>query len=85
MHERSDGGHFDGGRSEKGYHGGGRSGEDGPETANATTRGGDDYSDQGGSAAKAGPEGSDQQPHAEETRAIWTQGGSFDVVETSQS
>lgn len=82
-HERSDSGHFDGGQSEKGYHGGGQAGEDGPETANATTRGSDDYSDQGSSAAKAGPEGPDQQPHAEETRTIRAEGRTFDVVETS--
>jgi len=82
-HHRSDSGHFDGGQSEKGYHGGGQAGEDGAETANATTRGSDDYSDQGSAAAKLGPSGPEQVPHAEATRTITVEGRTFDVVETS--
>lgn len=82
-HERGDSAHFDGGQSEKGYHGGGQAGEDGPLTNNATTRGSDDYRDQGDAAAGPGPGGPAQMPHAEQTRTIDAGGRTFDVVETS--
>ena len=82
-HERGDSAHFDGGQSEKGYHGSGQAGEDGPSSPNATTRGSDDYSEQGDAGAKPGPSGPEQAPHAEETRTISAAGRTFDVVETS--
>jgi hypothetical protein len=82
-HERGDSAHFDGGQSEKGYHGGGQAGEDGPSSPNATTRGSDDYSEQGDAGAKPGPSGPEQASHAEETRTISAAGRTFDVVETS--
>lgn len=49
-----------GGQSHIGYHGGGQAGREGNATPNAATRGDDDFSDQGETGPKPGPQGPEQ-------------------------
>jgi hypothetical protein len=72
-----------GGQSEIGYHGGGQAGGEGPGGANAVTKGDADYSDQGDTGPKPGPQGPKSMTAEDRTHDTTVDGRTFRVEEMS--
>lgn len=72
-----------GGQTEIGYHGGGQAGNDGAGNVNAAAEGDADYSDQGNTGPKPGPQGPREATVEDRIHKVTVNGRTLNIEETS--